>query len=206
MPQHNSRGWTPIIVLPSYLAARAGETWTRDERNTVKFLCVSRELQKQYFSIAYYYLRNMHDAEDAKQVFFAEDLDRIITRFNPAAGGFAAYLVQSFRYRVFKLLKDRADDHERRNGHTHLDSLTSSSLAPDLQLQSSEMRAIVRDIVSRLSTDEQGYFQMRYVDGGSCADLARHYGVSTDVMKQRLYKMRRRVRVALRNLFDSESL
>lgn len=140
---------------------------------------------------AYSVLRDRDAAEDVTQEVFITAWRRI-RAITPVDGSLLPWLLLTTRYTAYN-----AGRRERRRTHDELDTDPVGSAGVDSEVEAAQVRAEIDKAVSALSSVDQQLYAL-CVDGGATYEqAANELGVSHNVVRNRIHRLRTRLRADL---------
>lgn len=140
---------------------------------------------------AYSVVRDRELAEDVTQEVFVTTWRRIRT-ITPVDGSILPWLLVTARYTAFN-----AGRKERRRAADELPADAAGPGGADLEAESALIRAEINKAVSALSPIDQQLYTLCLDGGASYEQAARELGVSHSVVRNRLHRLRTRLRADL---------
>ena len=140
---------------------------------------------------AYSVVRNRDAAEDITQEVFITAWRRI-RAITPVDGSLLPWLLLTARYTAYNAAR-----REQRRTHDELDTEPAGSGGVDTEVEAAQVRAEIDKAVSALSPVDQQLYAL-CVDGGATYQQAAHeLGVSHSVVRNRIHRLRTRLRADL---------
>jgi RNA polymerase sigma-70 factor (ECF subfamily) len=147
-------------------------------------------LYRHYLNPVYRYLLvrlgNSQDAEDITSKVFTEALDGLIHERYREGGNFAAWLLTIARRRLI--------DYLRRRPTIQLEEIAVSDPDPIGQIQFSESKTRLHELLSQMDEDKQELLRLRFAGGLSFAEIAALDGRSEAAVKMTVYRALRWLR------------
>lgn len=141
-------------------------------------------LYRRYLTPVYRYvwlrLGNSQDAEDVTSRVFTAALEGLVNRQYQANGKFAAWL--------FTIARRRLADHYRQRPVTPLDAAVLADADPFAQVQFSENKTRLHELLARLDADKQELLRLRYAGELSYPEIAALEGKSEAAVKMAVYR------------------
>ena len=143
---------------------------------------------------AYSVVRDRDAAEDVTQEVFITAWRRIRS-ITPVDGSLLPWLLLTARYTAFNAAR-----RERRRTHDALDADPVGAAGADTEVEAAQVRAEIDKAVSALSPIDQQLYALCVDGGASYEHAARELGVSHSVVRNRIHRLRSRLRADLNAL------
>jgi RNA polymerase sigma-70 factor (ECF subfamily) len=140
---------------------------------------------------AYSVVRNRDAAEDVTQEVFITAWRRIRT-ITPVDGSLLPWLLLTARYTAYNSAR-----REQRRSHDELDADPIGSRGVDTEVEAAQVRAEIDKAVSALSPVDQQLYTLCVDGGASYEQAALELGVSHSVVRNRIHRLRARLRADL---------
>jgi RNA polymerase sigma factor (sigma-70 family) len=140
---------------------------------------------------AYSVVRNRDAAEDVTQEVFITAWRRI-RAITPVDGSLLPWLLLTARYTAYNTAR-----REQRRSHDELDTDPVGSGGVDTEVEAAQVRAEIDKAVSSLSPVDQQLYTLCVEGGASYEQAARELGVSHSVVRNRIHRLRTRLRADL---------
>jgi len=140
---------------------------------------------------AYSVVRNRDAAEDVTQEVFITAWRRI-RAITPVDGSLLPWLLLTARYTAYNTAR-----REQRRSHDELNPDPVGSGGVDSEVEAAQVRAEIDKAVSSLSPVDQQLYTLCVEGGASYEQAARELGVSHSVVRNRIHRLRTRLRADL---------
>lgn len=188
---------THLMAIPGGKADVASEA---SGPTSVKELeTLFREHHDRVFRAAYRITGSVVDAEDVLQTVFLRLSRRANVNLEPSPG---SYLHRAAINASLDLMRQRG-----RNESISIEDVTpilkaNSTLNPETQRASGELRARIRQAISKLGEKSAEMFVLKYLEGFSNNEIAEHMGTSAMVVGVLLHRARTRVKKEIGDLLE----
>jgi RNA polymerase sigma-70 factor (ECF subfamily) len=162
-----------------------------------RFEALYRKYVAQVYNVAYYELRDHHDAEDATERTFVAALSKL-HRFEERARPEDGHGASTFRVWLFRIARNVIADRQRaRNRHPETDLGAAERLAggddPAVEVARREEASSAWQAVARLRGDRRRAIVLRFVEEMSTAEIAGVLGRSEGAVRVLIHRALRSV-------------
>jgi RNA polymerase sigma-70 factor (ECF subfamily) len=146
-------------------------------------------------------LRNRQEAEEVVQDTFLTAWQRL-SAFHFVDQSALPWLLVTCRYKSLNRHK-QLQRRDRHHSSTPLDEATAGTTVDDDTFVTAELTASINDAVSQLSALDRQVYELCFVGGMTYTDAARSMGASDGAVRNRLSRLRSRLRSELKTLKGS---